>query len=91
MFLLLFVHSVVWNMVDSVEGVGWGLSRPEQGAKEKVIESKGVVLSNNLAVDVRQPEQDRQNSDDETGQNDSKSNGDFRKVFEVERWSTLVD
>jgi hypothetical protein len=45
--------SVVGNGGGVVKGIGGSLSRPKQRAHEEVVPPEGVVLLDNLAVDVR--------------------------------------
>jgi len=56
-----------------------------------VVESEGVVLSDDLAVNVREPEQDGDDSDTETGKDDGEGNGGLGKLVEVKRRCSLVD
>jgi len=45
--------SVIGNGGGMVKGIGGSLSRPKHGTHEKVIPLEGVVLPDDLAVDVR--------------------------------------
>ena len=40
-----------------------------------MVESEGVILSNDLAVDVRKPEENGKDGNTETGKDDSESDG----------------
>lgn len=69
------VDSVVGDKVESLASVGRCLSRPKHRTEEEVVESEGVILSNDLAVDVRKPEENGKDGNTETGKDDSESDG----------------
>ena len=69
------MNSVVGDKVGSVKGVGRCLSRPKEGTEEKVPCSESVVLSDDLAVDIGKPEEDREDRDTETSKDDGECDG----------------
>jgi hypothetical protein len=84
------LDSVVGNSVESVGSIGRSLSRPKHGTEEEVVPLEGVVLLDDLAVDVWQPKEDGKDGDNETSEDNGKSDSDFRKFVKVEVGCTLV-
>jgi hypothetical protein len=56
-----------------------------------VVPLEGVVLLDNLAVDVRKPEEDREDGNDETGKDDGQCDSDLGELVKVEIGGTFVD
>ena len=83
--------SVVGNGGSMVKGIGGSLSRPEQGTHEEMVPPEGVVLPDDLAVDVGQPKEDREDGDNETGEDDGQCDSDLGELVKVEIGSTLVN
>lgn len=71
------MDSVVGDVVDVVLSIGRCLSGPEERTEEEVPPSESVVFSDDLAVNVRKPEKNREDGDTETGQNDGQGDSEF--------------
>ena len=67
-----------------------GLSLPKERTVEEVVPSDGVVLLDDLGVDVRKPEEKGENADDDSSEDDGEGDGGFWQLGEVETWGTLV-
>lgn len=78
-------------LLEALSGVGRSLAAPEERAKEEVVPLDGVVLANDLAVDVWEEEDDGEDGDNKSSKDDSKGNGGVGELVELERGSTLVD
>ena len=83
-------NSVVRNE-SPVEGDLGGRTPPQERTVEEVVPSDGVILLDDLGVDIRQPEEKRENADDKGSEDDGESNGDLWQLREVETRGTLVD
>lgn len=84
------LDSVVGNKSDIVGVVDGRRSLPEERAEEEVVPLDGVVFSDDLAVDVGQPEDEREDSDDERGEDDGHGDGGSWEFVELELGGSLV-
>jgi len=74
-----------------VEGDFRSGSLPEKRTEEEVVPSDSVVLLDHLGVDIREPKEKGQDTDDKGGEDNGKSDSDLGKFAQVETGGTLVD